>query len=287
MPPRCGVARLPEEQWEADIPRNGAGVFAVLNPILVGALRSSSKVNQDFTDMGDEITNTLPIDGQAGMTGQLKAADGSQLLPGIGFANDTNTGFRRTGIDGMAWVGGGQDRATMDADGELALLGASDVAGAFVQNGPFTGTNDVAALEALASTGLTRRIADNTWSQDDGTTEIPLIWSVGGSVLPTGIIADMQVPFACTITGVALLADQSGSIVVDIWKDTYANYPPTVADTITASAKPTLSSATKYTDTTLTGWTTALAAGDILRFNLDSISTITRLAIILKVRRYP
>ena len=32
----------------------------------------------------------------------------------------------------------------------------------------------------------------------------------------------------------------SGSIVIDVWKDTYANFPPIVADTITASAKPTL-----------------------------------------------
>jgi hypothetical protein len=36
----------------------------------------------------------------------------------------------------------------------------------------------------------------------------------------------------------------------------------------------------------LTGWTTSIAAGDILRFNLDSVSAITRLQIMLKVRRY-
>ena len=57
------------------MPRNGAGVFAVLNPILVGALRSSSAVNADFVDAGDEITGSLPLDGQAGMTGQFKAAN--------------------------------------------------------------------------------------------------------------------------------------------------------------------------------------------------------------------
>lgn len=61
-----------------------------------------------------------------------------------------------------------------------------------------------------------------------------------------------------------------GSCVVDIWKDTHANYPPTVADTICASAKPTISSGSKYEDTTLTGWTTAIAAGDWLVFHLDS-----------------
>ena len=82
-----------------------------------------------------------------------------------------------------------------------------------------------------------------------------------------------------------MLADQSGSAVVDIWKDTYASYPPTGADSITASAKPTISAATKSEDATLTGWATSISAGDTLRFNVDSASTITRLTLILTVTK--
>jgi hypothetical protein len=82
---------------------------------------------------------------------------------------------------------------------------------------------------------------------------------------------------------VTLLADQSGSIVVDIWKDTYANYPPVDADSITASAVPTISSAAKSQDTSISGWTVAISAGDILGFNVDSISTCTRVTLSLKV----
>ena len=105
----------------------------------------------------------------------------------------------------------------------------------------------------------------------------------GGSAITTGVKGYIEVPYACTISAVTLLADVSGSIVVDIWKDTYANYPPTVADTITASAKPTITTAVKSQDTTLTGWTTSVAAGDILAFNVDSITTCTRVHLILKV----
>jgi hypothetical protein len=105
----------------------------------------------------------------------------------------------------------------------------------------------------------------------------------GGAAIAAGITGDLEIPFACTITEAELLADQTGSVVVDIWKDTYANFPPTAADTITASAKPALSSANKSKDSTLTGWTTSVAAGDILRFNIDSVSTITRLTVILKL----
>lgn len=107
----------------------------------------------------------------------------------------------------------------------------------------------------------------------------------GGSAITTGVKGDLEIPFACTINRATLLADQSGSIVIDIWKDTYANYPPTVADTITASAKPTISSATKSQDSTLTGWTTSIAAGDTLRFNVDSITTCTRVLISLKITK--
>ena len=81
------------------------------------------------------------------------------------------------------------------------------------------------------------------------------------------------------ITSWTLVADQTGSIVIDLWKDTYANFPPTVADSITGSAKPTLSSAVKNQSSTLTGWTTGISAGDIIRFNVDSASTLTRITL--------
>jgi hypothetical protein len=106
-----------------------------------------------------------------------------------------------------------------------------------------------------------------------------------GAALTTGIKGDVVIPFNATITEWSLLADQSGSVVVDIWKDTYGNYPPTSGDSITASAKPSISSGNKGQSSTLTGWTTAIAAGDILRFNVDSVSTIQRLSINLKVSR--
>jgi hypothetical protein len=95
----------------------------------------------------------------------------------------------------------------------------------------------------------------------------------------------MQIPFACTITKAVLLADISGNIVVDIWNDTYANHPPTVADTITAAAKPTLTAAVKSSDDGLAGWTTSIAADDILAFNVDSAATLTIVILVLSVTK--
>lgn len=118
-----------------------------------------------------------------------------------------------------------------------------------------------------------------------GISSINMILDGGGTVLLTGPTLDIVVPFTCTITEVTVLANTTGSLVIDIWKDTYANYPPTVGDTITASAKPTLSSAFKYQDSTLTGWTTAIPSGSTLRINIDSAATISRALLHLKVRR--
>ena len=104
-----------------------------------------------------------------------------------------------------------------------------------------------------------------------------------GSAITTGVKGYTSIPVSGTITKVRLLADQNGDAVLDIWKDVFANYPPTVADTITAAAKPTLSTADSFEDTTLSGWTTTVTAGDVLGFNVDSAATITRLTLELEI----
>jgi hypothetical protein len=106
-----------------------------------------------------------------------------------------------------------------------------------------------------------------------------------GAAIDTGIKGDLLLPYAVTITEWTLLADQSGSVVMDIWADSFGNYPPTVADSITGSSKPTITASNRAQSSTLTGWTTSLAANTTLRFNVDSASTIQRLTLILKVTR--
>lgn len=94
----------------------------------------------------------------------------------------------------------------------------------------------------------------------------------GGSAVTTGIKGYLRIPKSLTITGWEITADQSGSIVVDVWKDTYANYPPTVADTIVSGVKPTLSAAQKNQNLALN---IAVTAGDYAAFKVDSAATVT------------
>jgi len=89
----------------------------------------------------------------------------------------------------------------------------------------------------------------------------------------------VRVNKAITITSAIITGDIQGSAVIDIWKD--STYPPTVAKTITASAKPTLANQTIVTDSTLTGWTKDFSDGDWLVANVDSASTLNDIQVIL------
>ena len=127
-------------------------------------------------------------------------------------------------------------------------------------------------------------MAQSAFTQTPGNAlgTINLVIDGGGSAITTGVKLDIYIPQSITLTQATLLADQSGSIVLDLWVDTYANYPPTVLKTITASAKPTLSTALKSQDSTLTGWTGVIPAGSSLRVNVDSATTVTRVVLALK-----
>ena len=53
-----------------------------------------------------------------------------------------------------------------------------------------------------------------------------------------------------------------------------------------AAAKPALSSAAKNQSSTLTGWTTAVTAGDIIRINVDPTpASVTKVTLVLEITR--
>jgi hypothetical protein len=107
----------------------------------------------------------------------------------------------------------------------------------------------------------------------------------GGEAITTGVKGYLRVPFNSVIDRVTLAADQAGSIQVDIWKSTYATFPPTDANSITGGNEPKITASNKYEDATLTGWGTSLSEGDILAFNVDSVTGITRVTVSLQVRK--
>lgn len=119
------------------------------------------------------------------------------------------------------------------------------------------------------------------------TSVIGIVINNFGSVITSGVWQDVDIPFDCTIVANTLLADQTGTIAVDIWKVPYGSFPPTAANTIVANATPTISNAISSQDNTLTGWITTVHAGDTLRFNVSTAVSVTRLSVALTVTRAP
>jgi hypothetical protein len=164
-----------------------------------------------------------------------------------------------------------------------------------------TSTDTLATVNVTASGDVT--VADEAYGSGwNGSTEVPtknavydkietissastanrvitVILDGGGSALTTGAQkVYASVPYSGTITKWRILAldGNTGSITLDIWKDTYANFAPTDADSITASDQPAISASNKNEGTSLTGWTTSVTEGDIVEVNIDSVSTFTK-----------
>lgn len=112
-------------------------------------------------------------------------------------------------------------------------------------------------------------------------------WSGSGAAL-VAAGADkvvQRVPIAGTITKCLVLClGGPGSVQIDIWRSAEAGtYPPVIGGSIVGSAYPTVTSAHRSTDATLTGWAKTLTAGDNLLFVLNSASTVTSAQIILEI----
>jgi hypothetical protein len=172
-----------------------------------------------------------------------------------------------------------------DVSGDLPFANIAQASGASVLlgRGSASGAGDFQEITlgtTLAMSGTVLSAGSNSRVRTFGITI-----DGSGSAITTGVKGFIVVPATGTITSAYLLSTDasstSGSIVIDVWKDTFANYPPTDADSITASAPPTLSSANKSLDSTLTGWTTSVTAGDVIGFNVDSATTVTRVTLVI------
>jgi len=91
---------------------------------------------------------------------------------------------------------------------------------------------------------------------------------------PEEIAYEPQIPASSSVGLTANQKVRTLGVVVD-GSDIFANYPPTVADTITAAAKPTVTTAFAAQSTAVGTWNTTVTAGDVFGWNLDSITSFT------------
>lgn len=105
----------------------------------------------------------------------------------------------------------------------------------------------------------------------------------GGAAITTGVKGYIVAGFSGTIVGWDIVANASGSIVVDVWKSGTGTIP-TVANTIAGTEKPTLATQQINSDLALSTWSsTAVTKGDVIGFNVDSATTVSRVTLTLRV----
>lgn len=132
--------------------RNGSGTMSILNSFSANTTIESAKVNANFTDIASEITSSLPRNGEAGMSGQFKASDGTNTAPGISFSSDTDTGFYRASANTIGISGSLQDANSVAVvgmpTGAMMMFGATSAPTGWVRcNGRTIGSAASSATE--------------------------------------------------------------------------------------------------------------------------------------------
>lgn len=158
------------------MPRNGSGVASIVNTFTPLTTANANDVNDNFTDVATMITDSLPRDGQAGMTGQFLATSGTVGEPGMSWNADPDTGFRRPAGNQMAAVCGGADVMTLTETGATFAGGATSnttapTVGDHLTNKTYVDAQVATAVARMPS-GVVAMHAANTaptgWLECDG-----------------------------------------------------------------------------------------------------------------------
>lgn len=117
------------------------------------------------------------------------------------------------------------------------------------------------------------------------TRDIGVLFDAGeGQVLSGTITRCGHIDYSGTILASTITANVSGSASVDVKTVAYGSYTgPASTSSIVAAAPPALSSAIKSQDSTLTGWTTSLAANTEVCYVLTGAASAQWVNVALKV----
>jgi len=274
--------------------RNSSGVYTLpIAAYVSGTVIKSADMNSNLNDISTALTQSIASTGVTVMTAPLPIAVGTVSTPGLAFVGSLSTGLYSALAGQFSATAGGTSVMTWATS--LITAGAlitTATGVTFTSGAVFTLSS---GASATFSAGSTVTFTNTSWTFSSSSVanafltalaqQFTLVFTIegGGSVPTTGDKGYIEAPCSGTILRATIMADQSGSAVVDIKKSTYAGFPP--SSSICAAAKPTLSSAQKNQDSTLTGWTTTFTSGDIFDFNLNSVTTCTRIQVSLLYKR--
>ena len=228
--------------------------------------------------MHNFLKQTSPTTNQIGITASTTQTQGQQQLTSD--VNEVSTVANNNDVVTLRQGSLGEEQTIINEGANTLQV--------FPASGDSIGDNPVdTSVSIQPKTTLTIYFLESNWviislNGADDIVTINFIIDGGGSTITTGIKGHLIVDFACEVLEWATVADQSGSIVVDVNRATFANYPTTAS--IAGTELPTISSSTKGEDRTLTSWSD-IDAGDVLEFEVDSITDCQRVTVALKCRK--
>lgn len=214
--------------------------------------------------IGNAATNNIKVTGTAtaARTFTLPDANSNPVQPSTAAAHQFATAISATGV--VTWT------QPVDADISFSNITTGNVSTSAHGYAPILPNNSAVYFNGAGTYTTVSRVA-----------AIHYVIDGAGQVPTTGVKGQINMPSGCTITGWVLTADQSGSAVIDVLRSTYAGFPTT--SSIAGTDKPTLSSVQKNENLAVSAWTTAISAGDQIQFNLNSVTTCTRLNLTINV----
>jgi hypothetical protein len=115
----------------------------------------------------------------------------------------------------------------------------------------------------------------------DLTRTVNFIVDSGSADMNTGLKGSLTLDVTGTIEHVQIMSDQVGSVQVEIKKSDYSSFP--TSNSITNSQYISISNGQIVRDDTLNNWDNIIRSGDILQFEVISVSNIRRFLISLKL----
>src|SRR4051812_4867477 len=97
------------------MPRNGSGTYTLpVAAFVPGTTISSASVNTDLSDVATALTGSVAASGETSLTGPIRFASGTALLPSLPFPSEATTGIYWVSAGKLGIAGGATAIAFFD-----------------------------------------------------------------------------------------------------------------------------------------------------------------------------
>jgi uncharacterized protein YaiE (UPF0345 family) len=173
------------------MPRNSSGVYTLPagNPVTTRTIIESSWANNTMSDIANEITESLARNGAGGMTGPMKATDGTAAAPSITFGSETSTGMYRVASGQLGITTGGVQRFNISSSGSTFSVPVT-VNGNLTVSGTISGNGS--SITSLNASNLSTGTVPDARISQSSVTQHQAALAISASQITSGTLADAR-----------------------------------------------------------------------------------------------